>query len=353
MAAGGGPWQRSLASVFAGLRPVLGSRLVDDVAWRSLTRLACLLPLAVGDHEFGFEVPLGTGLGSVDFGFAIRPGGSLARVLAAGGPAVPASHALAVSRYLIPYDRDSAPLGCLLFEYDSSGGRSVPGVFAIPFEALSFSVPGVLVNLLALLRPAPTVAQRRRLGALVRALPVSSVGFFPGRVPSIVRVNAPVFQLDDLDCVARSLGWTGDRGRVRQVLRELPDGFSYQVGVDVDPFGRVGGRFGVELHLPAAGGPWIGAGWLASTPVCWVQVFDALVASGLCAREKVGALLSLHGSREVPASAGNLLLAGGLNHLKLSFSEQVVRAKAYPAFRLLPPRSGVGAIRRGSRGVGR
>ena len=329
----------------AGLRAVFDTRLADDDAWRLLARFARLLPLAVGDHEFGFEVPLGTQVASVDFGFAMRPGGRLARDFESGCAVVPERHARAVAWYLVPYDIASAPVECLLFEYDLRPACHVPALFVVPFQAVSFDVPGVVVNLLALLRPAPTLVQRRWLGAVLgpdgsRAVPVSSVGFFPGRKIPVLRVNAPVFRLDDFEPVVRALGWTGDSDTVCEVLAALPGAFSFQVGIDLDGFGRVGDRLGVELHLPAPEGPWIGGGWPASTPALWEGVLDALCALGVCVPEKVGPLLGLHGRWDLALPTGSLPLAGGLNHLKLSFSGRSVFAKAYPAFSLRGDRGG-------------
>ena len=301
--------------------------------WSCLDRLWTLLPLSVGNHAFGFELPLGIEVGAADFCFSVRSNGSLAGELARGGPAVPPSHALAISRYLVSHGGANPLLGCLLFEYDSYGQRYTPGLFALPFRSLSFGAPGVVMNLLRVVGHGATVAQQRRVGALLgRGLDVSSFGFFPGRVPPTVRLNIPVFRLDDLPGQLGLLGWVGRSDRVCKLLASLSGRFSYQVGVDLDPWGRIGDRLGVEVHLAVEDRSVVGGGWQVSNPIVWEPLVDALAARGYCVPGKRSPLLLLHGRWEVATACGAQRLEGGLNHVKVSFSCKGVSAKAYPAF---------------------
>ena len=328
---------RSFADLFAPFRAPLPRVLVGDRSWSRVLSLSRGLPLAVADHEFGFECPLGTPDPDADFGFAIAPRGVLASRLSSCSPSLPFGLPRVLVRYFVDVPAGVPVLGPMLLEYDVRHGGGLSGIFLTSVRAVSFECPLQTLAVFALLVPFPGAPQRdgfsdvffglRRAGARV-----PSAGFFAGRSFPTCRIDATVDSFDGVPSALHASRWPGDAHQISEFFASLPMTFQYWVTVDVGLCGDVLPRLGIELHPPQVGG-----GWTVATAQLWSPVLQALVDRGLCSPSKATALLRCHGPIGLPTPYGVLRVNGGLNHLKFVFASGSVSVKAYPGFNFGDP----------------
>ena len=326
------------------LRPLIPRALLDGAGWDRLLAVVAELPDAGLGRPLGCEFRLGEENPAADLFVVVRPGSPPARHYVRRGAAAPrGSAAAALGRFLTrlaPADSAlRADVAGTMLEYDlvAPPADSAPGVFLklppapaaaardrpqrLPIAALTSAVGWTAAG--ALER-----AVARALAALPPRAWVAHVGALPGRTPRAVRLVIQELGRGELAGVLQRLGRREAVGPAAEVLSDcegvLP---RFRLAVDVAAAGVLP-RLGMELYCA---GSWSDAldSWLSTGRDDWAPVTELLARRGWCLPAKARGLREWCALDKMFDPRGVFVVYKGINHVKLTFTDAGVDAKAY------------------------
>ena len=337
------------------LRPLIPRALLDGPGWDRFAACAAELPDAGSTVFLGCEFRLGEDAPAADLFAVARPGSPLARRLVRRGEAAhPGSAAAALARYLVRVGQADSDLhGCIastMLEYDLAEAppdrRPEPGVFLkvrLAEEPEPHGRPQPLP--LAALAEAVGWADdggevRRSVARVLAALPpgarVAHVGAFPSRAPRAVRLVIREVGRDDLGGVLERLGRRASISPATEILSGFRDCCPrFLLAVDAAPAGLLP-RIGLELYQPKSPrGPDFD-NWLATRRSDWRPVVERLAQRGWCLAAKARGLLEWCAFDRMYDRRGVFIAYKGVNHVKLTVTDDGVDAKAYAGVTCFP-----------------
>ena len=154
------------------------------------------------------------------------------------------------------------------------------------------------------------------------------MGVFPGRQTRAVRCIFRI-PIEEIESFAVGTGWRGPRARLSTLLSTLCSMNSEVatcVAIDVSPNGLLP-RLGIEVYS--------GRHWYNFPPGAWAPLVDHLVDLGWCTPQKGLAIKSWPRFDLVFSDHSAKRLLSGVNHFKLTLTDEESHAKAYFALHLL------------------
>ncbi len=309
---------RSLAEVFAALRPRIRPELATDAGFRRLQEASAAVPASAANHEFFLELRPGN-LERMDFGFCLPPGGIAAGEIGQwrdGGAPGPVTerflHAKGPTCLLwFMMDTDSRIVGC-------ARGVSCPG---------GFRDGRVAAELLAGLTAETDAAVRRDWHFAARLMhgfagPVLHAGRYAHRREDGLPIRLVARLYDAAADAARRLDWPGDAGELAQLTEDWPFDDFVSLSMDFTAGGPLC-RLGVEILRPGS--------WTEMNPALWAERLRFAAAAGFCTPAQAEALVSVIGSHVVETAAGPTAANIGINHVKFVFGDGPPTIKFYLA----------------------
>ena len=345
------------------LRPLIPRALLDGAGWDRLLAAVAELPEAGLGMPLGCEFRLGEETPAADLFVVVRPDTPQARhYIGRGKAAPPGSPAAALGRFLARLGPTTgsalrAGVAGTMLEYDlvpPAGPQAEPagwepGVFlklppapasapqatrsALPIAALMSAVGWTGTG-------AEQRAAARALGALPPRARVAHVGALPSRAPRAVRLVVQEIARDELAGLLERLGRREAIDPAAEVLSHFEEVLPlFRLAVDVAAAGVLP-RLGVELYHA---GSWSDPldGWLRTGRSDWRPVTKLLARRGWCLPAKGAGLVEWCALDKMFDRRGVFVVYKGINHVKLTFTDAGVDAKAY---------AGMTAFRHGNNG---
>ena len=340
----------TLADVLAACRSGFDPRILDRDALRLMAPSARTLPPSAARY-MGLEMRLDPTGAAPDLCVGLTRGGAVLRDLAArarraGAPepgSAEAVAAAAAARRALWARRASMTY----LEYDTparpGSPPARPGVFAgLPAGAAApgRGPRGELVRIAAGSLPRtcgmnPGAGLRRAVAAFAARVPagcgILNTGVFPARSRESVRMVVSDMDPDRVRNLFAG-GAAAAAGRGAAALLESLGGLPAGAGLSVDvPEPPGGPRVGLELFCGAADGR-----WAAARAADWHPLLRELVRRGPADADRVDAVLGWFGRLPMFTRFGPVVLARGLNHVKVVFAPEPTAVKAYGGLAILP-----------------
>ena len=338
---------RTLSAVFEDVRGLTPRALIDNRGWDRISERVGDLPAGRPASRCGFEFRLWSPEPVADFFLVLEPGSPLARHLDRQVTrAAPDSAHVSLAGFArgLAADQPDARLEASLavLEYDIAatprGERPAPGVFLQLDAGAEPAVPALpsfadgVDRLMDAVGWKVDPLLRRALEQVVSALPpqgrVAHLGAMPGRGSREVRLIIRGLSANHAVGLLGRLRWSGSREAVSAVLEEaaavLP---RFRLALDVSASG-ISPRLGFEFFPPGAPGRNHGS-WLTTGLGDWLPPLDWLTRRGWCVPAKARGLREWCVLEKLFHAQGVLLLYRGISHIKLTFGDGNVLAKAY------------------------
>ena len=358
------------------MREAFPNTLFEGDGWQRLLARAAMVPAALIDNTFGFELRLGQPERAADFCVSLKAGSDTTSEFLAfpeietysedtpPGKLLPVRLKIdskrrlahqSLAKFLSEIHREGSlanilvPSRSIILEYDvidlEVGKSPAPAVFWGLPDNLSPDQMSDVVEVLDIVQD--------RFGSLAQdndrqdashhpnfdmlhqvanaAEPygrVSQVGTFVGRERNDVRILIGISDSSSIRDFLRDIDWSGNIALVEKVLSEFhADNRKFGVSLDIAST-QVGPRIGLEVAMKG--------GWFGTRIADWQPLIDILVANGWCRADKANGLRQWCGYIRLFGPTMWLLLKG-INHLKISIrGDESLEAKAYVGARRVP-----------------
>ena len=343
----------SMGDLLGYFRNRIAPVLIGREEWERVLECAGRLPITMGAHPFGFELPLHERRPVADLGVSLASGtrsaaGFEARVQADE----PDATATAVMRLFGEMESGDSPLReivgrKLMLEYDigpAEAGESLPGMFLRPGERPLIAggghaddvrvVSDALVSCLGWERdPREQHNVERAYLAQPGDTRMDSFGVFPSRSPRAIRLAIMGFKSrQEVSAYLRQLGWPGQISAVESVIARFEERANIvRTGVNVDVRAEgLGPTLGLTLIVKQRYTRENSRYWLDGL-TDWDPFLEALGHEALVDRDKLGELAGWVSKPSVLfAKSGRFVLLRGIHHVKLVIAEDDLRkVKAY------------------------
>ena len=327
--------------------------LIGDPEWKRVLECAGKLPITMGAHPFGFELPLHESKPKADFGASLASGTKAAAFFRERAQTDETDEvAQTITRLFKQIDAENSPLReivgrKLMLEYDigSAGDHqpSHPGLFLRPGERPILGahkqlddVHTVVDALTSCVGWENNEAKREHVQRVYLGQPedtrLDSFGVFPSRSPQSIRLAVMGFKTQQELCTyLENMGWPGQLSAVDAVISRFKERANIV-------------RTGVNLDVQENGlGPTLGMTlivkqrytkdsryWLDGL-TDWDPFLEALDHEDGVVSEKLAPLADWV-SKATPlfGKSGRFVLMRGIHHIKLVISgDQLRKAKAY------------------------
>lgn len=343
---------RRLRDTLPGLRAWIPESLLAGKGWDHLLHRIGDLPAAAAANACGFEMRLSEPEPAADFSVTVVDG-PVARHLATdgtGGP--PGTPEAWLTRHCAGTPGPDDWIDWMVLAYDivAGGGarRLAPMVYLSP---ASLRHPlGAAKSQVRLAGALGRAAgrndfnqERRSLARTIEALPPGATIIFaaavPNRRPRSIRLVVAGVTPPQLGPFLDRLEWKGSIPAVLQFLSGMNDVSTYFMpAIDVAPGGALA-PLGLEIYPNRSNSVDYRAllsTWLTTTASDWRGMVDRLVTMGLCLPEKAAGLIAWPKCHNVYGAQEVFRLYMGINHVKVTFREGRVEAKAYAGLRFFP-----------------
>ena len=159
---------------------------------------------------------------------------------------------------------------------------------------------------------------------------VRQIGALPDRTPRTVKLNIDRVPQSDISSFLERVGWPGRPANLLDALGAM-EGFhsDFRIALDI---GESGPAIGLGLELYIVEGPTGLDRWLTTTASDWRPTVNRMEELGWCLPQKARALLAYPGIVRLIDATGVYILYKGINHIKLTFKQGTVGAKAYAGY---------------------
>ncbi|MXX11041.1 MAG: hypothetical protein F4201_09140 [Nitrospira sp. SB0677_bin_15] len=343
---------RRLRDTLPVLRPWIPESLLSGKGWDHLLHRIGDLPAAASANACGFEMRLSEPEPVADFSVTVVDG-QVSRHLAADGTgSLPCTPEAWLARHCAGTPGPDDWIDWMVLAYDivAVGGarRLAPVVYLSP---ASLRHPlGTAESQIRLAGALGRAAGRndfnqehRALARTIEALPSGATIIFaaavPDRRPRFIRLVVAGVTPPQLGPFLDRLEWKGSIPAVLRFLSGMNDvSTCFMPAIDVGERGALA-PLGLEMYPNRSkdvDDRALLSTWLTTTASDWRDMVDHLVTMGLCLPEKAAGLIAWPKCHNVYGSQGVFRLYMGINHVKVTFREGRVEAKAYAGLRFFP-----------------
>ena len=340
----------TLGDLLGNLRNRISPVLIGDQEWERVLECAKRLPITMGAHPFGFEMPLHDPSPRADFGASLASGTSTAsdfreRARADKSDVI----AEAIVRLFGQMDTEVSPLReivgrKLMLEYDIEPVREpmFPGLFLRPGERPILGISGqqadvdtVVDALVSCVGWELTAAERANIERVYLAQPedtrMDSFGVFPSRSRAIRLAVMGFKSRQEIRSYLEDTGWPGEISTVEAVIKRLEERVDIvRTGLNIDVLEEgVGPTLGltpiVKQRYTKESRYWLDG--LTE----WQPFLDALGHEEIVVPEKLAVLADWVSKPSVLfGKSGRYVMMRGIHHIKLVITgDQLKQVKAY------------------------
>ncbi len=343
---------RRLRDTLSGLRAWIPESLLDGKGWDDLLHRIGDLPAAASADTCGFEMRLTEPEPTADFSIAVVDGPVARHLVTEGTGAPPDTPEAWLAKHCAGTPGPDDWIDWMVLAYDivAGGGarRLAPMVYLSP---ASLRHPLDVANNQVRIADALGRAagrndfnqERRSLARMVEALPPGATIVFaaavPDRRPRFIRLVVVGVTPPQLGSFLDRLAWKGSIPAVLRFLSGMHDvSTDFMLAIDVAGGGALA-PLGLEMYPNRSNGVddrALLSTWRTTTASDWRGMVDRLVTMGLCLPEKAAGLITWPKCHNVYEAQEVFRLSMGINHVKVTFKEGRVEAKAYAGLRFFP-----------------
>ncbi|MDE0702579.1 MAG: hypothetical protein OXH59_02535 [Rhodospirillaceae bacterium] len=342
---------RRLRDTLPELRAWIPESLLAGEGWDRLLHRIGDLPAAASANACGFEMRLGEPEPVADFSVSVEEGPVARHLADDGAEAPPCSPEAWLARHCAGTPGPDDWIDWMVLAYDivAGGGvrRLAPAIYLSPASLrCSLGTLQCKVKLAGALGRAAGRndfnQERRALTQTVEALPPGATIVFaavaPDRKPRSIRLVVAGVTPPQLGPFLDRLEWKGSIPAMLRFLSGMNDvSTRFMLAIDVASARGALAPLGMEMYPVRSNSVDDGAllsTWRTTTASDWRAMVNRLVTKGLCVPEKAAGLVAWPRHHNVYGAQGVFRLHMGINHVKVTFREERIEAKAYTGLKL-------------------